>query len=108
MGRSSPLDHAELRDVESLLDKKDLAEAQRQLALLGARAELADGVAYLTTRLLFARGRLDASGVADRLRDLVHRDKVFPEAEALLSQAERGHISFRPPLLGFESESPPS
>ncbi|HEX7669466.1 MAG TPA: hypothetical protein VF395_07785, partial [Polyangiaceae bacterium] len=83
MGRGGPLDYPELREVEALLDTRDIAEAQRRLARMGDRADLADGVSYLTTRLLHARGRLDLEGMADRLRELVSRLPQFPEAQKL-------------------------
>jgi len=88
MGRSGPLDHPELLEVQAFLDQGDVAEAQRLLARLGNRSELAHGIAFLTTRLLQARGRLDHAGVAERLRDLVAAAPDFQEALALLSQAE--------------------
>jgi tetratricopeptide (TPR) repeat protein len=97
MGRGGPLDHPELREVEKLLDARDVAEAQRRLARVGDRAELANGVSYLTTRLLHARGRLDLAGLAGRLRELISRSPDFPEAVALLASAERGSVGARPP-----------
>ena len=92
MGSSGPLDHPELRDVERLLDAKDVAEAQRLLAQLGTRRELSDGVAYLSARLLHARGRLDLSSVAERLRELLARSPNFPEATAFLERAVDGRV----------------
>ena len=62
MGRGGPLDYPELREVENLLDTRDIAEAQRRLARMGDRADLANGVAYLTTRLLHARGASRSGG----------------------------------------------
>ncbi len=102
MGRSGPLDHPELLEVDKLLDIRDVGEAQRRLALLDNRIELSDGIAYLTTRLLHARGRLDLSGVADRLRELLTRSPHFAEAAALLLQAEQGP-SRRAPLASEEA-----
>ncbi|HVY61394.1 MAG TPA: hypothetical protein VHF22_07055, partial [Planctomycetota bacterium] len=78
----------ELLEVQALLDQKDVAEAQRRLARLDNRPDLAHGVAFLTTRLLHLRGRLDHAGVAERLRDLVAQAPDFQEALALLSQSE--------------------
>src|SRR5215475_13488460 len=88
MGRSGPLDHPELLEVQALLDQSDVTEAQRLLARLGNRPELAHGVTFLTTRLLHLRGRLDHAGLAERLRDLVAEAPDFLEAVALLSQSE--------------------
>src|SRR5262249_16338843 len=57
-------------------------------ARLGNRADLAHGVAFLTTRLLHLRGRLDNAGLAERLRDLLVEAPDFQEAIALLTQSE--------------------
>src|SRR5215813_592133 len=95
MGRGGPLDHPELLEVQKLLDDRDVAEAQRRLGRLGNRAELSHGIAFLTTRLLHARGRLDLRGVAERLRELLAAAPGFEEALALLAQAEAGQ-SARP------------
>jgi tetratricopeptide (TPR) repeat protein len=100
MGSSGPLDQPELLHIERLLDARDLAEAQRCLSGLGGSPRFADGVAYLTTRLLHLRGRLDARGVADRLRDLVGKVGHFPEASRLLDAAERGELDARRPSRG--------
>ncbi len=48
---------------------------------------------YLTTRLLFLRGRLDADGVAVRLEDLLKEVADFPEARALLEAARSGELT---------------
>src|SRR4051794_4873363 len=92
MGRVGPLDYPELRDVERLIDSADVAEAQRLLGMLGHRPELSVGVTYLATRLLHARGRLDVSGVRDRLRDIVAQTPGFLEAVMLLTRAESGSL----------------
>src|ERR1700742_159865 len=104
MGQSGPLDHPELQEVQRLLDARDVAEAQRRLARLGARADLSDGVTFLTTRLLHARGRLDLRGVAERLRELLSHAPDFAEAVQLLEQAE-AHIS-APPGTPPRGEAP--
>lgn len=96
MGSSGPLDQPELLHIERLLDESDVAEAQRRLYELGSSPRVADGVAYLTTRLLHLRGRLDGRGVADRLRDLIKKVGHFPEASRLLEAAERGELDARP------------
>jgi tetratricopeptide (TPR) repeat protein len=109
MGRSGPLDHPELLAVQKLLDDRDLAEAQRQLARLGTREELAHGITFLTTRLLHARGRLDLRGVAERLRELLAISPEFEEALSMLAQAEV-KVSSRapspPPTQGGRRPSP--
>jgi hypothetical protein len=92
MGRGDPLDSPELREIEQRLDALDLDEAQRRLGMAGQRPENADGAAYLTTRLLYLRGKLDATGVAVRLRDLLSRVGYFPKAAVLLHEAETGHL----------------
>src|SRR5258708_28026073 len=94
MGRSGPLDHPELLEIQQLLDDREVAEAQRRLARLGNRPEMSHGITSLTTRLLHARGRLDLTGVADRLRELLTAAPGFEEALALLAQAE-AHTSVR-------------
>lgn len=114
MGSSGPLDHPELLHIERLLDARDVAEAQRRLFELGTTPALADGVAYLTTRLLHLRGRLDGRGVADRLRDLVRKVGHFPEASRMLDAAERGDLDGNPPSQAehaappAETDSPPT
>ncbi|HEX4477003.1 MAG TPA: tetratricopeptide repeat protein [Polyangiaceae bacterium] len=97
MGSAGPLGHPELRVIERLLDANDVVEAQRRLADLREANEFADGIAYLTTRLLYLRGRLDMRGVADRLRELLAKAEAFPEARAFLEEAEHGVLNTLPP-----------
>src|SRR5262245_65925165 len=109
MGSSGPLDQPELLHVERLLDARDLAEAQRCLYELGSSPKVADGVAYLTRRLLHLRGRLDGRAVADRLRDLIRKVGHFPEASRLLDAAERGDLDHRDsarPQAAIEQPTP--
>ncbi|HEX4337596.1 MAG TPA: hypothetical protein VH062_16900 [Polyangiaceae bacterium] len=103
MGRSGPLDHPELLEVQALLDGRDLAEAQRRLARLNDRHEFAHGITFLATRLLHARGRLDLAGVAERLRDLLVLSPHFQEAAALLAHAEANLSVVSPSLASSES-----
>ena len=106
-----PLDHPELREVEELLDAHEVGSAQALLSRLGERRDLEDGVAYLTTRLLHVRGKLDWPAVADRLRDILARSPNFAEASALLSTAERGKTAERAsetPLTAKEGAAIPS
>jgi tetratricopeptide (TPR) repeat protein len=105
MGSRAPLDHPELRAIEGLLDAGDVGEAQRRLGELRDAIELTDGIAYLTTRLLYLRGRLDARGVADRLSDLLARHSSFPEAAALLSLAQGKPIE---PSRAMPEPAPPA
>ncbi len=107
MGRGGPLDHPELREVEQLLDTREIAEAQRRLAKYGDRPELAIGVAYLTARLLHARGRLDLPGLSERLRELIAKVGDFPQAAELLELATTGKKrSSRPPPPTSVAPSP--
>jgi tetratricopeptide (TPR) repeat protein len=102
-----PLDHPELREVEQLLDAREVAEAQALLSTLGERKDMADGVAYLTTRLLHVRGKLDWPAVADRLRDILARSPDFSEASALLFAAERGRVQSQSPATAKEGQPLP-
>ena len=58
-----PLDDPRLQEVEACLNDGRFEEAQRKLVALGSVRDLGPGVAYLTTRLLAQRGRLDASAI---------------------------------------------
>jgi hypothetical protein len=60
-------------------------EAQRKLVGLGAVRDLGPGVAYLTTRLLAQRGRLDATAIAERMHDVLAEAPDFPEARSFLT-----------------------
>jgi tetratricopeptide (TPR) repeat protein len=106
MGRGGPLDHPELLEVQKLLDDRNVAEAQRLLGRIGNRAEFSHGIAFLTTRLLHARGRLDLRGVAERLRELLSAAPGFEEALALLAEAEAA--TSVPPGSPTQRKSPPT
>lgn len=93
MSGPGPLDHPALREIDAHLDAGRLNEAQRALAALGHDTRLTHGVAYLATRLLLLRGRLDPAGVSERLRDLLRAAPNFPEAQTLLREQTGGDAS---------------
>lgn len=80
-----PLDDPRLREVEACLNDGRFDEAQRKLVGLGAVRDLGPGVAYLTTRLLAQRGRLDAAAIAERMHDVLSEAPDFPEARSYLT-----------------------
>lgn len=86
---AGPLDDPRLREVEECLNQARFEEAQRKLVDLGSVRDLGPGVAYLTTRLLAQRGRLDSVAVAERLRDVLAEAPDFPEARAYLESLGR-------------------
>jgi len=96
---SGPLDHPRLLEIEERLDRAEIDAAQRLLADLGDLQVHRVAITYFATRLLYQRGRLDAAGVVDRLRELMLIEPVFPQASAMLSAAERGTL--RPDQVGF-------
>jgi len=96
---SGPLDHPRLLEIEEQLDRAEIDTAQRLLAELGDLNVHRVAITYFATRLLYQRGRLDAAGVVDRLRELVSVEPDFPQAAAMLNAAERGTL--RPDREGF-------
>ena len=96
---SGPLDHPRLLEIEERLDRAEIDAAQRLLADLGDLHVHRVAITYFATRLLYQRGRLDAAGVVERLRELVLIEPEFPQANAMLSAAERGTL--RPDREGF-------
>ena len=94
MGQSGPLSDPALQEIEHRLDHGDLEGAQQGLAGLGGSVEVhGDAVAYLSTRMLYKRGRLESEQVAERLRDLLDRcAEFFPQARAMLDAAERREL----------------
>jgi hypothetical protein len=102
---AGPLNDPRLKLIEECLDGARFEEAQYRLSELNARASLGPGIVYLTTRLLYQRGRLDDLGVADRLRDIVRECETFPEAHAMLAAAENG--SLVPDPEGFRNATQP-
>ena len=97
---SGPLDHPRLLEIEERLDRAEIDAAQRLLADLGDLQVHRVAITYFATRLLYQRGRLDAAGVVERLRELVQIEPEFPQASAMLSAAERGTL--RPDREGFQ------
>ena len=97
--RSGPLDHPRLLEIEERLDRAEIDAAQRLLAELGDIPVHRTAITYFATRLLYQRGRLDAAGVVERLRDLMLLEPIFPQANAMLLAAERGTL--RPDRDGF-------
>jgi hypothetical protein len=102
---AGPLNDPRLKLIEECLDGARFEEAQYRLSELSSRASLGPGVVYLTTRLLYQRGRLDDHGVADRLRDVVRECDAFPEAYAMLTAAENGSLA--PDPVGFRNATQP-
>jgi hypothetical protein len=88
MPPTSPLEQPELRQIEKLLDEGDTREAA---ARLGAWVDARDhklAIDFLTTRLLFQRGRIDSHGAADRLVAILDQVDPFPEADDWLAELE--------------------
>ncbi len=96
---SGPLDHPRLLEIEERLDRAEIDAAQRLLAELGDLPVHRTAITYFATRLLYQRGRLDAAGVVERLREVVLAEPEFPQAGAMLLAAERGTL--RPDPEGF-------
>src|SRR4051812_16901016 len=88
MAAQSPLDHSELREIEKTLDEGNTQDAAARLGLLGDKRDHEDAIDFLTTRLLFQRGRIDSDGAADRVGAILERVDHFPEAEDWLSELE--------------------
>jgi hypothetical protein len=79
-----PLEDDRLRAVEACLNEARYDDAQKQLAGLGGIRGLGPGVAYLTARLLFERGRIDHAALLQRLQDLLADWPDFEAARVLL------------------------
>ncbi|HTV21296.1 MAG TPA: hypothetical protein VMG12_21565 [Polyangiaceae bacterium] len=88
MAAQSPLDHAELREIEKTLDDGNTQDAAARLAQLGDKRDFKEAIDFLTTRLLFQRGRIDSDGAADRVGAILDRVEHFPEAEDWLTELE--------------------
>lgn len=99
-----PLDDPRLREVEACLNEGRFDEAQQKLVGLGGVRALGPGVAYLTTRLLAQRGRLDAVAIAERMNDVLSEAPDFPEARSYLTSIRPGpaqhDIAHAPTLAG--------
>jgi tetratricopeptide (TPR) repeat protein len=88
MAAQSPLDHSELRQIEKTLDEGNTQDAAARLGVLGDARAHKDAIDFLTTRLLFQRGRIDSDGAADRVGAILDRVDHFPEAEDWLTELE--------------------
>lgn len=99
MDEYSPLRFRELSVIEESLNAKDFEKAQHLLAQVGTQPDLQAGVAYLATRLLFLKGRLDAVSVVERMRELVGANPQFHEARALMEHCKQ--------LLQLSGSNPP-
>jgi len=88
MAAQSPLEHAELREIEKTLDDGNTQEAAARLGQVGDARQHKDAIDFLTTRLLFQRGRIDSDGAADRVGAILDRVEFFPEAEDWLTELE--------------------
>ncbi len=80
MPSEGPLAPPELREIEASLDAGDTELAAAKLGVLADMAGHRPGVDFLTTRLLFQRGRIDSAGAVERLRHIVGACTDFPEA----------------------------
>ena len=101
-----PLGDPRLQAVAAALDSGQLEAAQSMLAALDDLVLHRQGTTYLTTRLLFQRGRLTTEEVAQRMRQVLRVTSDFPEAQALLSEAERGTLSPGPRLSTEPAHTP--
>jgi tetratricopeptide (TPR) repeat protein len=105
MGKG-PLEDPQLLEIEAKLNRAEFDEAQQLLALLSHRRGTEAAAAYFATRLLYQRGRLDNSGVAERLREVLMYSGSFPQAENMLAAAELDVLESSPE--GFlRSTQPP-
>ncbi len=99
---AGPLDDSRLKAVEDSLNSGRFDDAQKTLATLASIQGLGPGLAYLSARLLFHRGRLDAESVAARLREVLRERPDFAEAKKWLETVERSRaVTEMPPP--FES-----
>lgn len=90
---TGPLDDPRLQAVEAALDSGSLDQAQQLLEAFDPTPRDRQGLSYLTTRLLFQRGRLSVSEVSSRMHQVLQSIHDFPEARALLVAVERGTLS---------------
>ena len=84
----SPLEQPELRQIEKLLDEGNTRDAAARLAAWVDAREHKLAIDFLTTRLLFQRGRIDSPGAADRLVAILNQVDEFPEADDWLAELE--------------------
>jgi hypothetical protein len=107
----SPLEHTELRHIEQSLDDGNTQEAASRLGQLADAPDHKDAIDFLTTRLLFQRGRIDSDGAADRLGAILERIEYFPEAEDWLAELEgrtERSVLGDLPLPGSEEDALPA
>ncbi|HEY3234553.1 MAG TPA: hypothetical protein VGJ84_07540 [Polyangiaceae bacterium] len=100
----SPLDEPRARAVYEHLEAGDLPEARRLLSALGDDPSSQAAIGYLSTRVLFLRGRLQPPDVAERMQLLISEVPDFPEAKALLRAAREGTLE----AAQLEPESRPN
>src|SRR5687767_14730469 len=100
------LDDARLRNIEDCLNRGRFDDAQRLLAALASERGLGPGLAYLSARLLFHRGRLDAATVATRLREVLVERPDFSEAKNWLETVERSQVVTQPPPQNVTVRAP--
>lgn len=106
MAAVSPLEHGDFRAIEKHLDEGNTVEAAARLAAWANAREHADAVDFLTTRLLFQRGRIDSDGALDRLSAILERVDHFPEAEEWREELEaRTERTERSSLMGSSPSS---
>ncbi len=103
---NGPLADSRLQEIESRLNAGRFDEAQRLLSTIGNLPNAETASAYFATRLLFQRGRMDRSGVIQRLRELLARVPEFPEAARMLAAAEAGVLAPDPEIFRRVTGSP--
>jgi tetratricopeptide (TPR) repeat protein len=107
MEETSPLDHEELRGIAQSLDAGNTTEAARLLGKLGQLEADARAIDFLTTRLLFQRGRIDQAGAIERLVSLLDHGTPFPEAQSWLVNLRDDSDGQRAAAPSARAERPP-
>jgi tetratricopeptide (TPR) repeat protein len=105
MEDTSPLDHDQLRGIAQSLDAGNTTEAARLLGELEQLDADVRAIDFLTTRLLFQRGRIDQQGAIERLVPLLDQGMPFPEAQSWLVSLRDDADSERTPKP--PAQSPP-
>lgn len=100
-----PLDDPRLQAVEAALNDGSLDRAQELLAALDLAGSHRQGLSYLTTRLLFQRGRLSVNEVSSRMQQVLQSTDDFPQARALLNAAEQGTLSPKSPTPSTNAQT---
>lgn len=80
----NPLSDPDLRHIEEALDEGETEEAASRLARLAEGRAHDSAVDFLTTRLLYQRGRIDLSGASERVAQILARRADFHEARSWL------------------------